>query len=150
MPSVAPDPFDREVVDRPEARVGRVGAGDGRFVVRREADVRDRDDAHARIASRACRTNGAARRTRGRARRSPPRDLHAGFLLQLAARRAVEVVVGLDEPAGQRPVPPEGMALALHEQHRQPPGAHCQQHHVDGHRDRSVLRRIIRREELRL
>ena len=43
----------------------------------------------------------------------PPDDQHAGLLFELAAGRAVEVVVGLDEPARQRPAAPERMAAAL-------------------------------------
>ena len=79
----------------------------------------------------------------------PPETSDAGFLFELAAGGAVEVVVGLDETARAAPSArgTDGRCRS-HEQHRQPSRPHGQQHHVDRHRDRRVCARVVVREEL--
>ena len=120
---------------------------DGGLVVRGEADVRDRDHAHARIATG--RAVGAQLfEVAERDRLAEARDQDAGLLLQLAAGGAVEVVVGLDEAAGQGPAPPERMAPALDQQHRESARPHREQHDVDRDRDRRIPPRVVVRQEL--
>ncbi len=146
---VAPEAGYREVVDRPEPDVGRVGARDRGLVVRGEADVRDRHHPHARVAIR--RAVGAELLdVSQRDRLAASRDEDTRFLLELAAGGAVEVVVGLDEPARERPAPAERMPAALHEQYGKPPRAHGEEHHVDRDRDGRVPGRLVLLEELGL
>ncbi len=146
---VAPEAGNREVVDRPEPDVGRVGARDRGFVVRGEPDVRDRHHSHAGVAiGRA--VGAELLDVSERDRLAAPRDQHARFLLELAAGGAVEVVVGLDEPARERPAAAEGMTAALHEEYRKPPRAHGEEHHVDRDRDGRVAGRVVLLEEFGL
>ena len=77
------------------------------------------------------------------------RDEHAGLLGELAPGRGVEVLVGFDEPAGQRPLPPVRMAVALDEQHRELPAPDGQQHDVDSDRDPRIPRRVVRSQKRR-
>ncbi len=147
-PSSLPLAGDREVVDRPQPHVGRIGTGGRGFVLRGEPDVGDRHDAHAGIAAGSP-VGAELFDVAERDRLAEAGDEHAGLLFELAARGAVEVVVGLDEPARERPRAAERMVAALHEQDREPPGPDGEQHDVDRHCDRRVAGRVVAGEERR-
>ncbi len=61
---------------------------------------------------------------------------HARLLLELASRRVGEVLVLVDEAAGQRPVPVEGRTVALDEQDLERTGVDPEDHAIDGEQRR--------------
>ena len=136
-PSALPIAVDREVVDRPEPRVGRVGSGDDARR-RREPDVRDRHHAHPRIAiGRAVGAQlfevaeldcvVAARDEHARSPRASSR--------RAASSRSSS---GSTKPPGSAHWPRNGWPLRSTSSTASRPAAHGQQHDVDGHRDARI------------
>ena len=115
---------------QPGRRVG-VAAGGWVGQVGGEREVGDRDHAHPRVA-----VGSAVAAQLLQVYAAQPLAAEPGLLGQLTSGTGGEVLVGLDEAAGQRPVPLEGWLALLDQQEVQRAVADGQRHHVDGHGDR--------------
>ena len=99
----ASGPVGEQVVDRPPARPGGVGAGRGLGQVGGEGDVGDRHDPHPRVAVG---RRVGAQLLEVTAHVAEP--LHPGLLVELAPGGLLGVLVGLDEPARSAQEPAYG------------------------------------------